>query len=363
MWLNELLQRYLGQPPAGRPQPARRRGLRLTLEPLEDRTVPSTFTAASVAELIADINAANLAGGSNTITLVAGKTFTLTGSGSSQGLNGPAGLPVIAANDNLTITGNGNTIERSTANKAPAFRIFGVAAGASLTMTNVTLQGGLMTEGGAIYNQGGLTLSGVTLQNNTAQSFGGAAGGAIFSGGSLTLQDCTVQNNQALGSTGPAPGYASSAACGGGLYVSAGTASLTNVRLYANTAQGGAGTSGGWAYDEYGFKYLVGGGTGGSGLGGGMYVAGGTASLHNTSVDHNNAFGGKGGSSPKGLAKGNDGLGQGGGLFISPWYWVAGQPDPIPVSVCLEAFTQAHVVNNSASTRDPNIAGSYTPCP
>jgi hypothetical protein len=40
--------------------------------------VPSNFTAASVSDLIADINAANLAGGSNTITLVAGTTFTLT---------------------------------------------------------------------------------------------------------------------------------------------------------------------------------------------------------------------------------------------------------------------------------------------
>jgi hypothetical protein len=45
---------------------------------LEARTVPSGFTAASVADLVADINAANAAGGANNITLVAGTTFTLT---------------------------------------------------------------------------------------------------------------------------------------------------------------------------------------------------------------------------------------------------------------------------------------------
>jgi len=40
--------------------------------------VPSSFTAASVSDLVADINAANAAGGSNTINLVAGTTFNLT---------------------------------------------------------------------------------------------------------------------------------------------------------------------------------------------------------------------------------------------------------------------------------------------
>jgi hypothetical protein len=41
--------------------------------------VPSNFTAANVSQLIADINAANQAGSSNTITLLAGKTFTVRG--------------------------------------------------------------------------------------------------------------------------------------------------------------------------------------------------------------------------------------------------------------------------------------------
>ena len=81
MSLNELLQRWIGKPSASRRsrrQARRRRGLRLTLEQLEDRHLPSSYTAASVSDLIADIKAANLAGGSNTISLVAGNTFSLT---------------------------------------------------------------------------------------------------------------------------------------------------------------------------------------------------------------------------------------------------------------------------------------------
>jgi hypothetical protein len=107
------------------------------MEQLEDRTLPSNFSAATVADLIADINAANQQGGSNTITLVAGNSFTLTAVDNTT--DGATGLPVIAANDNLTIAGNGNTIARSTALGTLAFRLFDVAAGASLTLQNLSL--------------------------------------------------------------------------------------------------------------------------------------------------------------------------------------------------------------------------------
>ena len=46
MWLNEFSRRWLGWPTTGRParpQAARRRGRRLTVEQLEDRCVPSTL--------------------------------------------------------------------------------------------------------------------------------------------------------------------------------------------------------------------------------------------------------------------------------------------------------------------------------
>src|SRR5262249_41814723 len=154
-------------------------------------------------------------GGANTITLVAGTTFTLTAADNTA--DGANGLPVIANNDTLTIIGNGDTIERSTASGTAAFRLFDVARGGSLTLQNLTLQHGLAfgsgssSEGGAIYNRGTLDLNGVTVQANRAEgssakrSISGqdAAGGGVWSNGTLTLENGTrVENNEAEGGTG-----------------------------------------------------------------------------------------------------------------------------------------------------------------
>src|SRR6516225_4814267 len=114
-----------------RPPGPQRHGPRLTLEQLEDRTLPSSYTAASVSDLIADINAANKHGGSNTITLAANTPFTLTAVDNTA--DGATGLPLIKSGDNLTILCDGDTIERSTAWGTPTFRLFDVANGGSLT--------------------------------------------------------------------------------------------------------------------------------------------------------------------------------------------------------------------------------------
>ena len=52
------------------PRPARR-GTRLALEQLDDRALLTNYSAATVSALIADINAANTAGGTSTIILTA----------------------------------------------------------------------------------------------------------------------------------------------------------------------------------------------------------------------------------------------------------------------------------------------------
>src|SRR5208282_4561650 len=115
----------------------------LFLELLEDRALPSSYSAANVSALIADINAANAAGGANTITLTAPTTspYVLTKANNNSNINGTNGLPVIAANDNLTIVGDGDTIERSTTRATPWMRLLDVASGGSLTLENLTLQG------------------------------------------------------------------------------------------------------------------------------------------------------------------------------------------------------------------------------
>src|SRR5262245_45703199 len=157
---HDIFGRWLCRPRPARPPAPRRRGLRLCLEQLEDRTVPSAYTAANVTDLIAVINAANLTPEADTLTLAPGKTFTLTAVDNTT--DGANGLPVIATGENLTIIGNGSVIERSTAVGTWAFRLFDVAAGAALTCENLTLRGGRAigwreaAQGGGIRNAGAL---------------------------------------------------------------------------------------------------------------------------------------------------------------------------------------------------------------
>jgi predicted outer membrane repeat protein len=267
----------------------------MRLEQLEDRTLPSSHTAATVADLIADINAANKAHGSNAITLTAPTTSPYVLTAVDNPMNGANGLPVIADHDTLTIVGNGDTIERSTASGTPAFRLFDAASGAALTLEYLTLQNGLAfgsgsaADGGAIYSEGILTLSGVTAQNNEALGSNGApgtgtqvngqagqdaTGGVLWSNGALTLQcGTTMENNLALGGNG---GPASCNKKGGGT-----------------------------------------GGTGGSGYGGGLYVAGGTATISNITLSHNTAQEGQGGPAGCGSFAGHNGSSTAGGLDVA----------------------------------------------
>jgi hypothetical protein len=293
---------------------AHRRRARPGVFQLEGRTLPSSFTASTVSDLINDINAANAQGGSNTITLAAKAKFTLKDVNNTT--DGPTGLPVIAANENLTIAGNGDVIGRGSG--APAFRLFDVAGAASLTLENLTVQNGQAAEGGAIYNQGTLSLSGVTVQNNLAQGPNGAdathksgsspgqpaAGGGIFSIGSLSLVNGTlIQNNQCVAGSGGNGGYGYTGqfggnAWGGGLYAG-GSIAITNTTLSNNTVQGGGGGSFG--------------GNGGSAFGGGAEY-GGTLTLSNETVTGNQAIGGQEGASSYSSA--SPGTGNGGGLFL-----------------------------------------------
>jgi hypothetical protein len=309
----------------------------------------------TVSDLIADINAANQAGGSNTITLTAPTTSPYILTTVNNTTNGTNGLPVISgggtktAADNLTIVGNSDTIERSTASGTPAFRLFDVASGSALTLDNVTLQGGkafgsgAAADGGAIYNQGALTLNGATVQDNTAQGSDGAAaafvtitihkttrvsnvpaqnganaaGGGIWSSGSVTLEGGSkIQGNSAVGGKGGAGGLTVALGIGGvggdgfggGLYEAGGSVTARDTTLSGNTAHGGAG---GMEFGQTHPQFN----SGGLGSGGGMYVAGGTLALGSgTIVESNQAVGGTGGGGGPNFAGGFGGEGEGGGI-------------------------------------------------
>ncbi|HEV3085081.1 MAG TPA: hypothetical protein VGY66_35300, partial [Gemmataceae bacterium] len=380
MWLKQLSKRWLPCWATGtesskpRRQAAPRRYRQLTVEQLEDRMVPSNFTAATVSDLIADINAANLASGSNSITLVAGNTFSLTAVDNIT--DGATGLPVIAANDNLIILGNGDTIARSTAAGTPAFRLFDVEAGAALDLFGLTLQNGLASGvgdsawGGAIYSAGTLTLSFVTVQNNTAQGLNGTAGtddtsannptggaggngqdafggGLYIAGGTVNLLTDAFLGNNAQGGNGGDGGTAgmntatnkitsssgaggnagnAGSAYGGALYLVQGTVTVEGGKIDGNSAQGGAGGSGGNAGADGGSAVGGVGGSAGSAYGGALYLAHGIVTVEGSEVDGNSAQGGAGGSGGSTVGDGgsatsgngaNGGKGIGGALEVA----------------------------------------------
>jgi hypothetical protein len=378
----------------------------------------SSYTAASVSDLIADINAANAAGGTNTITLTAPTTSPYVLTAVDNTTDGANGLPVIAKKDILTIFGNGDTIERSTASGTPDFRLFDVASGASLTLENLTLQNGLASgsgsaaDGGAIYNQGTLVLSAVAVQNNVAQGSGvtsgsnkyavPAAGGGIWSGSSLTLENGTlVQNNQAIGEFGSlggefGPGIFGGDASGGGLYISGGTANLIGVSINNNLAFAGVGSSayGGGLYLAAGTLNLSSdtvdrnqattpfpelGRDFNTSSGGGLYVAGGTANLSGDAVDGNVVNGQPG--APYEPANSGSYFGFGGGIYVAAAGTVTLCNDTVQnnmaffgggptvggglyiapkATVYIDSFTVANTINNSA-VYGPNIYGTYIP--
>jgi hypothetical protein len=79
---------------------SRSKKARFSLEPLDDRVLLTTYSAATVTALVADLSAANRAGGSNTITLTASTTSPYVLTAVNNTTNGATGLPVVAAKRN-----------------------------------------------------------------------------------------------------------------------------------------------------------------------------------------------------------------------------------------------------------------------
>ena len=253
-WFSSTLSRSQALRGQRRNSASRRKGARVFLEHLEDRALLASYTALTASALIADIGAANKAGGANTISLTAPTS-------SPYQLTSP--LPQIAAADNLTIVGNSdNTIE-----PGKGSGMIAVAPGATLTLDNLQVRGFTDSSGrgGAMYNQGTLTLSAVTVSSNksgSALSSGSQGqGGAIWSSGSLTLENGTLlENNTAIGGEGEGDGgictYCEGPpgnAYGGALYIAGGTANISDTTFEGNIAEGGLNTAGDLAPGGAGF--------------------------------------------------------------------------------------------------------------
>ena len=92
----------------------------------------------------------------------------------------------VIINKDIVIDGKGHTISAEDLG-----RIFSIGEGFTVTLTNATLINGRAVEGGAIYNDGSLTLSDVKLSDNAADSYGGA----VFNNGELVVSDSVFDSN------------------------------------------------------------------------------------------------------------------------------------------------------------------------
>jgi hypothetical protein len=252
--------------------------------------------------------------------------------------------------------------------------------------------------GGAIQTSGPTLITNSTFDhnealggsNNTAGSgsfiLGRGVGGAIvsisFGSQALTVSNCTFSDNRAVGGTGNTGSPFAGDGFGGGLANERGaTAAVSNSTFTGNKAiggQGGAGSNGanglgGGVANLFGATLTVSGCTlsgnqavggaggpgsnGGNGFGGGVYNDGpsaapanagtpATLTITDSTVTDNQATGGAAGSG------GTAGLGEGGGLYLADGG-----------TVCLDAFTIAHVFGDHASTSDDDIFGTFTTCP
>jgi hypothetical protein len=159
-------------------------------------------------------------------------------------------------------------------------------------------------QGGGLYNLGTATISTSTFSGNvagTGSKKGSGYGGAIANLGTLTLTDSTLSGN--AGATGAAGNPGAPGGNGGGLYQGGGTATLTGDTVSGNSS----GNGGPGIFCQPCFSY---GGPGGTG--GGIYSVA-TLNLTSTTVSGNTV--GVGGANAPPL-NGSGPPGIGGGVAI-----------------------------------------------
>jgi len=252
-------------------------------------------TASTVSQLIADINYANQTGGAITINLAPGATFDLTSANNST--DGGNGLPVIggATPVNLTIIGNGDTVERIAVVSRFGvvknyFGLFDVAAGSALTFKEVTLKGG---SSAAILNHG-------TLNVIDGSAFSGNGYAIDNEGGTATIRDSAVSGN------------------GEGIYNASGTLTVSNVTVSGSAT--GIDNANGTAeiiYSTISYNSTI-------GYGAGIFNSGGTVSISNSTLSGNSARYGGGIYIYSGTVTVSDSTLSGNSAYHSDYPWTLG---------------------------------------
>ena len=230
MWFPSRLRNRASSDVSRSRSPLRSARFRPRLESLEGRAVPSTLLVTNTLDdytpgsLRGDINVAH---SGDTIAFdpgLAGQQILLSGS-------------ELDVNTNLTIQG---LPAGSVINGGGLSRVFAVHAGVSVTLTNLTITGGIdiaysgafddttLGEGAGIFNLGTLTVQNCMVTGNTGEFGGPRGGGGIFNGvgATLTVAGSTLSAN--------------SASNGGGIF-NDGTLTVTGSTLSGNTAGDGGG--------------------------------------------------------------------------------------------------------------------------
>ncbi len=180
---------------------------RLALEPLEDRSLLTAFfvntiaddPAATAADTDGYVSLREAVQAANTNAVygdaVAGEgggavdsiTFDPTLTGQTIVLGGLD----LTVSDDLSLTGPGAADLAISGNHASG--VFWIDAGVAVEISGIAITGGSADDGGAIYNQGTLTVAHCALMHNTALT----DGGAIENLGTLSVSDSVFSNNSA----------------------------------------------------------------------------------------------------------------------------------------------------------------------
>jgi hypothetical protein len=235
---------------------------RQTLEGLEDRAVPAAVTVNTTLDVLGHDNGmlslrqaiidANAAPKGDIIIVPAG-TYTLT----RPGINENAGLTGdLDCSGDLTIRGAG--AGTTTVDAAGLDRVFHVLAGGNVTLSGLTIKGGvdsavddsglgILGSGGGIVNEGTLFVRDCTVSGNSAVGPSYADGGGIANFGTLTVSNSTLGGNSAGTEGGGIFNQGAltvrnsilsgnSANVGGGIGNDSGTATVSNSTLVGNSS-------------------------------------------------------------------------------------------------------------------------------
>ncbi|HEY1380535.1 MAG TPA: dockerin type I domain-containing protein [Gemmataceae bacterium] len=314
----------------------RRDPTRLRLLPLEDRTVPSTYTVTgtgdagtgtgTTGDLRYCITQANASTGTADVIRfngdpalgppVAGTNFY---DGIAHTITLTSALPVT---DSVTITGAGAglTVVNAGGNDR-VFDVYHAGAGSPLalaaTFHGLTITGGSAGgAGGGIRFEGAasvtdtLTIEDSTVSGNAVGGGPDAAGGGVYFNGQGTTGDALTITGSAVTGNGAFAGDAGGVggtAVGGGVYAVNAAVTVTDSTLASNLAQGGDS-------DEPPTDPLL----SGAAYGGGLYAAGGAVTVADSTFIGNAAKGGKGDDGADHSHTGAiGGKAFGGGLFVT----------------------------------------------